>query len=175
MNLRDRLQFVRRSSFGLSAESSCRAVSSSVDAFHECQSPTSAESEVVLNLHIMESEMGLRPAGLARGSSQSSSGCTSTHRTLSNELENPSEQTDNSPLTVDNNGQLRYFGYSSYMRMVSVLPQAKTTSSPRQKTLSSPGDNSIDIDGEATADNPPNPNSLDWAVLQVPERCNTHS
>ncbi|KAJ5210655.1 hypothetical protein N7472_000794 [Penicillium cf. griseofulvum] len=38
--------------------------------------------------------------------------------------------------------------------MVSVLPQAKTTSSPRQKTLSSPGDNSIDIDGEATADNP---------------------
>ncbi|KAJ5410967.1 uncharacterized protein N7487_005326 [Penicillium crustosum] len=112
------------------------------------------ESEVVLNLHVMESEMGLRPAGLARRSSQSSSDHTSTHGTPRNELEDPLEETDNSPLTVDNNGQLRYFGYSSYMRMVSILPQAKTKSSPGQRVPCSPSDNAIDIDGEAMADSP---------------------
>ncbi|CAI7654803.1 unnamed protein product [Penicillium crustosum] len=154
MKLRDRLQSIRRSSLDMRAELPRHAVPSGVDAHHECQPPASMESEVVLNLHVMESEMGLRPAGLARRSSQSSSDHTSTHGTPRNELEDPLEETDNSPLTVDNNGQLRYFGYSSYMRMVSILPQAKTKSSPGQRVPCSPSDNAIDIDGEAMADSP---------------------
>ncbi|KAJ5520243.1 hypothetical protein N7463_000696 [Penicillium fimorum] len=154
MNLRDRLQFVRHSSLSLPTESSHHVVPSSADAFHEGQSPASVESEVVLNLHIMESEMGLRPAGHSRRLSQSSSRHSSTHGTPSNPLEDPLEETDNSPLTVDDNGQLRYFGYSSYMRMVSVLPQAKAKSPQKQRDPFSPADNSIDIDGEAMADSP---------------------
>ncbi|KAJ5816509.1 hypothetical protein N7447_008742 [Penicillium robsamsonii] len=102
----------------------------------------------------MESEMGLRPAGHVRRLSQSSSRHSSTRGTPSNQLEDPLEETDNSPLTVDDNGQLRYFGYSSYMRMVSVLPQAKAKSPQKQRDPFSPGDNSIDIDGEAMADSP---------------------
>ncbi|OQE37353.1 hypothetical protein PENCOP_c010G07887 [Penicillium coprophilum] len=151
MNLRDRLQLVRHSSLSVSTESSNYAVPSDADTFHECRSPTSAENEVVLNLHVMESEMGLRPAGHARRLSHSSSSHTSTHGTP---LEDLSEETDNSPLTVDDNGQLRYFGYSSYMRMVSVLPQANAKSLQRQRAPLSPGDNSIDIDGETMADSP---------------------
>ncbi|KAJ5372477.1 hypothetical protein N7517_004483 [Penicillium concentricum] len=154
MNLRDRLKSVRYSSLSLPAESNHHAVPSTPDAFHECQSPESVESEVILNLHIMESEMGLRPAGHARRLSQSSSRHSSAHGTPSNDVEDPLEETDNSPLTVDDNGQLRYFGYSSYMRMVSVLPQAKAKSPQRQRGPFSPGDNSIDIDGEAMADSP---------------------
>ncbi|KAJ5154449.1 uncharacterized protein N7500_009888 [Penicillium coprophilum] len=151
MNLRDRLQLVRHSSLNVSTEPSNYAVPSGADEFHECRSPTSAENEVVLNLHVMESEMGLRPAGHARRLSQSSSSHTSTHGTP---LEDLSEETDNSPLTVDDNGQLRYFGYSSYMRMVSVLPQANAKSLQSQRAPLSPGDNSIDIDGETMADSP---------------------
>lgn len=151
-NLCDRLQSVRSSSLSLPAGSSHHvAVPSSVDASHECQPQASPHSEVVLNLEIMENEMGLRPTGLVRRSSQCSSGRTPSQGTPRNEFED-SLETNNSPLTMDDKGQLRYFGYSSSMRMVSVLPQSK--SPPTQDASCLPGEKSIDIMGEAMADNP---------------------
>lgn len=151
-NLRDRLQSIRNSSLSPPAGPSRHAaVPSGVDASHECQSQASPQSEVVLNLEIMENEMGLQPAGLMRKSSQRNSGRTPNQGTPRNEFED-SLETNNSQLTVDDKGQLRYFGYSSSMRMVSVLPQSK--SPPTQDASYLPGEKSIDIMGEAIADNP---------------------
>lgn len=157
-NLRDRLRSIRSSSLSLPAGSSSHAaVPSGVDASHKCQPQASPQSEVVLNLEIMENEMGLRPTGLMRRSSQCISGRTPSQGTPKNEFED-SLETSNSPLTVDDKGQLRYFGYSSSMRMVSVLPQPK--SPPTQGVSCLTGDKSVDIMGEAMADNPQNQSRL---------------
>ncbi|KAJ5776052.1 uncharacterized protein N7511_001063 [Penicillium nucicola] len=103
--------------------------------------------------------MGLRPAGPATKPSQSSSGCTRTQGTPTNEPEGALKETSSSPLTVDAGGQLRYFGYSSYMRMMSVIPRAK--SSPTQPAKSSSGDRSSNIvEAEGLADNPQNQRHL---------------
>lgn len=159
-NLCDRLQSVRRSSLGLPAGSSRHpAVTSGANASDGSLSSASPEGEVVLNFQIMETEMGLRPAGLARRSSQSSSGRIDAQGTPRNELEGSVMEMNNSPLTVDDKGQFRYFGYSSYMRMLSVLPQARLSSTQNAKC--SPGDKSIDlVEGDAMADSPQIQNHL---------------
>lgn len=152
-NLCDRLQSVRRSSFGRPVESPDHAILASMDAYPEHRSPESPKSAVILNLQVMENEMGLRPAGSARRLSQSSSDRTAIQATPNNEPEDPLEETNNSPLTVDDKGQFRYFGYSSYMRMVSVLPQSNPPSTKRAS--SSPIDKSLDlVEGERIADSP---------------------
>ncbi|KAJ5780586.1 hypothetical protein N7457_005746 [Penicillium paradoxum] len=152
-NLCDRLQSVRRSSLGRPVESSHPAVSPGVNASQDPQSPESPESEVILNLQVMENEMGLRPAGFPRRLSQSSSDRATAQETLNNELEDPLEETNNSPLTVDDKGQLRYFGYSSHMRMVSVLQQSSPPSAKRASY--SPSDKSVNpMEAERIADSP---------------------
>ncbi len=87
--------------------------------------------------------MGLRPEGLVRRLSQSSPGRVLPH------AEDEPREPNNTPLTVDERGQLRYFGYSSYMRMVSVFP--RSVSSPKADAPYS----SIDpVDSEAAAHSP---------------------
>lgn len=152
-NLCDRLQSIRHSSLGGSDEFSSHTIPPGTDGSSLCQSQASPQREVILNLQIMEKEMGLRPAGSARRGSRSSSDRTTTQGTPGNELDDSSEDTHNSPLTVDDQGQLRYFGYSSYMRMLSVLPQSKSLPTKRAPAL--PADTSLDtIEGEAMADSP---------------------
>ncbi|KAJ5124312.1 uncharacterized protein N7515_008137 [Penicillium bovifimosum] len=142
-----------RSSISASAGPLQQAAPLEMDAFDEPNCPLSPEAEVVLNLQIMEKEMGLRPAQFARRPSHSGSNVTTHRGTLRNEPETTVEETNNPPLTVDDKGQVRYFGYSSYMRMVSVLPQSK--SSPTERASNSPLDKSLDsMEGEAMADSP---------------------
>ncbi|MBE3042706.1 hypothetical protein IMZ48_09065, partial [Candidatus Bathyarchaeota archaeon] len=96
------------------------------------------DDDVVLNFQNMDQDFALRPV---------TSNSVNTYRSpdTSNNVQPPSSRaTQNRPrtpavvtaghtrLTTDERGQLRYFGYSSLMRVVSILPP----SSPSNSTTS---------------------------------------
>lgn len=151
----DLLQSVRRSSpLHVHPGSSRHAeVSSPAVEFPECQTPPSsdADGEAALNLQVLEEEMGLQPTRLTRRPSQISFARAPAQRTPRPELEGHLGETNNSSLTVDDKGQLRYFGYSSYIRMVSIFIQSK--SSPTKGVPSLSNNTATDtVEGEAMAD-----------------------
>lgn len=97
--------------------------------------------DVVLNYQNLDQELGLRPAR-AR--------CTPGPRTPNSKNTPMGSLVDTQcRLTVDDRGQLRYFGYSSSMGVVSILPQSPSDSF-RQS-----GENSVEeVEGSSMADAP---------------------
>lgn len=154
-HLCDLLQSVRRSSpLDVHPGSSRHAeVSSAAGEFPECLSPPSSDTdgEAALNLQALEDEMGLQPTRVTRRPFQTSFARTPAQRTARPELEGNLGKTNNSSLTVDDKGQIRYFGYSSYMRMVSIFTQSKASST--KGVPSSSNNTATDtVEGEAMAD-----------------------
>lgn len=152
-HLCDLLESARRSSpLQVPPGSSRHAeVPSAVVECPDSQSPRSSNGEAAVNLQVLEKEIGLRPTRLARSPSEVGDARTLAVGPSRNELQGDLGETDNSPLTVDDKGQLRYFGYSSYMRMVSIFTRSK----PAPTTSASCSSNNTATDtvqGEAIAD-----------------------
>lgn len=154
-HLRDLLQSVRRSPPDDVHPGSSRHadVSSAAMEFPECQSPPSSDTdgEAALNLQALEEEMGLQPTRVTRRPFQISFARTPAQRTPRPELEGNLRETNSSSLTVDDRGQTRYFGHYSYMRMVSIFTQSKSSSTKGDPSSSN---NTVTdtVEGEAMAD-----------------------
>lgn len=94
----------------------------------------SPHEEVVLNYEKMDKDCGLRPVTAAASASPNPSLSPANRSPAGNQPATDKLSTGHTRLTTDEKGQLRYFGYSSLITMVSILP----SSSPSSTATSAP-------------------------------------